>query len=461
MIRPSSKLALYIAALIAIYLIRDPLLAIAFGVCCIAVALIAIVRAPRPVPRGRWRAAAVFIVWVFLMRAGLDLVTGVPITDSNMWLVAGRQAMRVAVLAVGVIALIAVTRPRDIVEELEASRLPRWLRVLVMMLVQYPRVLRDRYEQIVEAQIARGGERPRNIGQRVAHGASLLLPVMQSELNAIGERATLMHLRGLDQVLPVGSPIFSPSRPPALAFRDVGFTYSGATKPSLSAVTLEIPAGRIVSVIAPQGGGKTTFLRAAAGLFETMDERGVLTGAIRRLGVPGSFFDGYVQVTLAVETVLEEIALPLHDKGIEPVEAVARELGIAYLLERDVTALSGGEEKLVGIAAALVVDSSLYVLDEPFEQLDVQHYSAVIRALKNRARAGALVLVSCESVDTALNISDSGLVFDGAMWRLIDQPTYADVAGIPGLASSSLGQFVARRGASLAGIRRFRDAVAL
>ena len=68
-----------------------------------------------------------------------------------------------------------------------------------MMLVQYPRVLRNRYDQIVEAQVARGAERPRTIIQRVSHGAALLLPVMQSELNAIGERATLLHIRGLDQ----------------------------------------------------------------------------------------------------------------------------------------------------------------------------------------------------------------------------------------------------------------------
>jgi energy-coupling factor transporter transmembrane protein EcfT len=102
------------------------------------------------------------------------------------------------VLGAGVIALIAATSPRDVVDELEQSRLPRSLRLLVMMLVQYPRVLRDRYEQIVEAQVARGAERPRSVIQRATHGASLLLPVMQSELNAIGERASLIHLRGLD-----------------------------------------------------------------------------------------------------------------------------------------------------------------------------------------------------------------------------------------------------------------------
>jgi hypothetical protein len=202
-IAPSSKLALYLASLAAAYLIRNPVAVIVFGLACVTVALAVIAKASRPVPRGRWRAAAIFVVWVFLMRAALELVAGVPASDPTVWLTAGRQASRVAVLAVGVIALIAVTRPRDIVTEMEGSRIPRAVRILVMMLVQYPRVLRDRYEQIVEAQVARGAERPRTVVQRVSHGAALLLPVMQSELNAIGERATLIHLRGLDHQGPI------------------------------------------------------------------------------------------------------------------------------------------------------------------------------------------------------------------------------------------------------------------
>jgi energy-coupling factor transporter transmembrane protein EcfT len=197
-VAPSSKLALYLAALIGVYVVRDPATALFFGAVVLAVAAVVIARSPGPVPKARWKAAAMFIGWVFVMRAALDLVAGVPVGDGDMWLAAARQAIRVAVLAVGVIALIAVTPARDIVDELEHSRLPRAARLLVMMLVQYPRVLRDRYEQIVEAQVARGADRPRNVVQRVTHGAALLLPVMQSELNAVGERAGLMHLRGLD-----------------------------------------------------------------------------------------------------------------------------------------------------------------------------------------------------------------------------------------------------------------------
>jgi energy-coupling factor transport system ATP-binding protein len=251
-----------------------------------------------------------------------------------------------------------------------------------------------------------------------------------------------------------------------LGFENYGFTYSGSDRPALADVTLEVPAARVVSVISAQGAGKTTLLRAAAGLLGEIYQ-GVATGRIERASAvrPGAFFDGYVQVTLAVETVREEIGLPLYAAGISRAEretrvaAVARELRIENLLDRNVTALSGGEEKLVGIAAALVPESPVHVLDEPFEQLDVAHFAAVVRAAKNRARRGSLVLIGTGSVDTALNIADAALLFDGDAWRFIDAPDYDDVTSTPGLESSTVAKFLTGRGANASGVRRFRDGV--
>src|SRR5690349_2346452 len=111
-VSPSSKLALYLSALIAVYLLRDPIATIAFGFLAIAVAGWVIARAPRRVPKARWRVVAIFIAWVFVMRAALDLVAGSSLGDANVWLAAARQAVRVGVLAIGVVALIAVTTAR-------------------------------------------------------------------------------------------------------------------------------------------------------------------------------------------------------------------------------------------------------------------------------------------------------------------------------------------------------------
>jgi energy-coupling factor transporter transmembrane protein EcfT len=195
---PSSTLALYLAALIAVYLIRDPAWAVTAAVSFSAVSLIGVRIAGATIPRHRWRAPMIFVIWVFIMKIALDAAGGSSISDPVTLMLGARQAARVAFLVVGALSCAAVIPARAVVEELETTKLPRSLRLLVMMLVQYPRVLRDRYDQIVEAQVARGADRPRTIVQRVAHGTRILLPVMQSELNAIGERAGLIHLRGLD-----------------------------------------------------------------------------------------------------------------------------------------------------------------------------------------------------------------------------------------------------------------------
>jgi energy-coupling factor transporter ATP-binding protein EcfA2 len=466
---PSTKFALYFASVLVAYLIPGPVAAITYAVIVIGLGLIVAKATGRPIPRLRWRGVIIFVVWVLLMRVALEVVAGAPVRDARVWLLAGRYAARVAVLATGVLYLVALVTPRQIVEELETSRLPRSLRLLVMMLVQYPRVLRDRYEQIVEAQVARGANRPESTLQRAVQGGRVLLPVMQSELNAVGERAALMHLRRLDAAPVTSAPpvMTSPSAPlrvdsarDLLVFDRFSFAYAVSDKPSLENVSLSIPPGRVTSVIAPQGMGKTTLLRGVAGLLGTVYHGAVggsMTGPLDPAA--GSFFDGYVQVTLTVETVREEIGLPLIAAGMTPaerdrrVEAVARELSITGLLDRNVTALSGGEEKLVGIAAALVADAGVFVLDEPFEQLDVHHFVAVIRAAKRRARDGALVLVATGSLDTAINIADAAVIRDDDGWRYEDDPSYASL----GSAFTAVGAFAKR---PLSEIHRFREAVA-
>ena len=271
----------------------------------------------------------------------------------------------------------------------------------------------------------------------------------------------------------------------ALRFVDYGFTYASGDKPALQEVNLDLRAGCITSVIAPQGVGKTTLLRAVAGLLGEIyngEVRGSLvfgtvtdppthqptdpptTGPSFHSGQASSFFDGYVQVTLAVETVREELGLPLIAAGVNRsdrdarVVATARELGIEHLIDRRVTELSGGEEKLVGIAAALVPDVPIHVLDEPFEQLDVAHLAAVIRAAKHRARAGRLVLVATGALDIALNIADAAVIWSDGRWQTVGTPTYKDVSRVAALGESPVMTFLSNHHAQPDGVRLFRDA---
>lgn len=259
---------------------------------------------------------------------------------------------------------------------------------------------------------------------------------------------------------------------PVLTFRDYGFKYASGDSPAVSNVNLALRGGCITSIIAGQGAGKTTLLRAAAGLLGEIYQ-GEISGSLTHEPTSppahqpsAAFFDGYVQVTLAVETVREELGLPLYAAGVKRsdrdarVSSVARELRIEYLLDREVTQLSGGEEKLVGIASALVPDVAIHILDEPFEQLDVAHLAAVIRAAKHRARAGRLVLVATSSLDIALNIADAAVMFaDDGNWVSVEAPSYANAARASMIGQSPVMEFLSRHHGSSTGVRRFRDAV--
>jgi energy-coupling factor transport system ATP-binding protein len=174
---------------------------------------------------------------------------------------------------------------------------------------------------------------------------------------------------------------------PLVVAERFGYRYPEATEPSLRDVTLALEPGTFTVLAGVSGSGKSTLLRALCGLVphfhggEASGELCVGGMDVREHGpgelaaVCGTVFQE-PETQVVMSGVRSELELPLEHRG-EPAAAVARAveetalgLGVAHLLDRRTDTLSGGELQRVAIAAAMVHDPPLLVLDEPTSQLD-------------------------------------------------------------------------------------------
>ena len=164
-----------------------------------------------------------------------------------------------------------------------------------------------------------------------------------------------------------------------------GVTFSFGTAPVLEEASLEIPAGRITTLIGGSGGGKTTIADLLLGLYRSF------SGEIRIDGVPLAEIDlerwramvGYVpqEVILFHDTLFANLTLGETDITREDAEAALRASGAwdfvaalpqgldSVVGERG-TLLSGGQRQRVALARALIRRPALLILDEATSALD-------------------------------------------------------------------------------------------
>ncbi|MGB9879370.1 MAG: ABC transporter ATP-binding protein, partial [Anaerolineae bacterium] len=182
----------------------------------------------------------------------------------------------------------------------------------------------------------------------------------------------------------------------ALSARDVAVRFNGATV--LGPLDLDIPPGTFAALLGPNGSGKTTLLRVLSGALSPSTGEVLLDNVplrsygpreiARRIGVvPQSFhldfsFTVYETVAMGRYTHhgLWELRA-LQDADHEKTMAALRAVGIEDLADRPVTQLSGGERQRVVLAQTLAQDTPILLLDEPLNNLDLNHQLAVMQLL--------------------------------------------------------------------------------
>ncbi len=154
----------------------------------------------------------------------------------------------------------------------------------------------------------------------------------------------------------------------------------GATR-AVDGIDLAIPDGEFVVLVGPSGCGKTTTLNMIAGLEAPTSGDIWIGDACVTDWEPGERNLGMVFQSLALfphMTVFDNIAFPLRIKRIAPeevasqVRAVSDTVHVGHLLDKRPATLSGGEAQRVALARTLVVQPSVFLMDEPLSSLDAK-----------------------------------------------------------------------------------------
>ena len=234
------------------------------------------------------------------------------------------------------------------------------------------------------------------------------------------------------------------------------------TRMAVSGLSARLGAGEVVGFLGPNGAGKTTSIKMIAGLLVPSTGRVLIDG---------------VDVAIDPETAKRKLAY-IPDRPYVPERLSAREL-LAYIaglygLDASVVdkrgmqeltrfGLAGREDDLLGtyshgmrqrvlLAAAMMRDPRVLLVDEPMVGLDPQGMRLVKRVLREVASTGAVVLMSTHTLDVVEEVCDRVLVVGKG--RLLADGTFAELqaklpnAGAAGAAPTLEDLFLALTGAS-------------
>lgn len=163
---------------------------------------------------------------------------------------------------------------------------------------------------------------------------------------------------------------------PHITIRGLSKSFQGAAV--YSKFDLDIPRGKFVSVFGPNGCGKSTLINMIAGLIPVDAGEILFAGKTLKEIKFGYVFQNYREALFPWLRSIDNIEYPLKHMRLPKAERRARverlvaHLGVKIDLQRYPYELSGGQQQLVSIMRALIVEPEVLFLDEPFSALDYE-----------------------------------------------------------------------------------------
>ncbi|HSL97562.1 MAG TPA: metal ABC transporter ATP-binding protein [Candidatus Deferrimicrobiaceae bacterium] len=197
----------------------------------------------------------------------------------------------------------------------------------------------------------------------------------------------------------------------AVHLTDVSTGYDGT--PAVEAASLDIPAGALVAVFGPNGGGKTTLLKLMAGLLEPW------SGGVEILGGPPTAAARRIAYVPQAELVDWSFPVSVWDVAMmgrfprlgllrqpaavdrQAVGAALERVGMLDHARTQIGRLSGGQRRRAFLARAIAADAELYLLDEPVTGVDVPTQEDLMTLLDEESKAGRTVIATTHDLAAA------------------------------------------------------------
>ncbi|MGG3622896.1 ABC transporter ATP-binding protein [Bacillus gobiensis] len=208
-----------------------------------------------------------------------------------------------------------------------------------------------------------------------------------------------------------------------IQIRNVSYSYHN--KRVLNNINLSIEKGEFVLILGPSGGGKTTLCQAVNGIIPndikgtefigevTIDGRSTINQSIGLAGCEVGTVLQDPEWQFVNGTVIEELTFTMENHGLTICEMekrlteVVEQLNIGHLLHESPSTLSGGQKQRVAIAASLVMNPKILVLDEPTAELDPIGKKSILELIKTlNLQFGITVLFVDHNLDITFPYAD-------------------------------------------------------
>ena len=226
-----------------------------------------------------------------------------------------------------------------------------------------------------------------------------------------------------------------------LKVENLSFAFPGAAQPVLHDVSFRMKAGDFLALIGATGSGKSTLMRL---LKRELAPIGSMQGCVYYNGVAQQELServsaceiGYVmqrpEQQIVTDKVWHELAFGLENLGLPQsvirrrVAEMASYFGISDWFERDVSELSGGQKQLLNLAAVMVMQPKILLLDEPTSQLDPIAAADFLNTVSklNREMGVGVILIE-HRLEAVLPVADRVLVLEDGTLQLDLPPAQA------------------------------------